>query len=106
MKALDFNFRDSSKIKCGNTLSFFSIHSPPDDDFLKSAREQRLKEVRMSEILKEISAYFLFVFVLVVVAYGNRDPNAYLLSKNLRDIFVEVDDTGVDLADVRLRLSL
>ncbi|XP_068694084.1 polycystin-1-like protein 2 [Montipora foliosa] len=74
-------------------------YGPPDDDFLKSAREQRLKEVRMSEILKEISAYFLFVFVLVVVAYGNRDPNAYLLSKNLRDIFVEVDDTGVDLAD-------
>ena len=54
----------------------------------------------MSEILKEIFAYFLFVFLLLIAAYGNRDTEAYLLRKNLQDIFVDVDQTGVDLADV------
>lgn len=54
----------------------------------------------MSKILKEIFTYFLFVFLLLVVAYGNRDKEAYLLRKNLQDIFVDVDQTGVDLAEV------
>ena len=79
---------------------FYSLHRPPDDEFLKSAREQRLKEVRMSQILKEVFTYFLFVMLLLLVAYGNRDPYAYLLRKNLNDIFVDVDPTGVDLDDV------
>lgn len=56
----------------------------------------------MSEILKEIFAYFIFLFFLLVVAYGNRDSKAYLMSKNLQDIFVDVDQTGVDLADVSI----
>lgn len=56
----------------------------------------------MSEILKEIFAYFIFLFFLLIVAYGNRDSKAYLMSKNLQDIFVDVDHTGVDLADVSI----
>ena len=83
----------------------FLLHRPPDEDFLKSAREQRLKEVRMAEILKEIFTYFLFVLLLLMVAYGNRDTKAYLLRKNLHDIFVDVDQTGVDLADVCIKVS-
>lgn len=54
----------------------------------------------MSEILKEILAYFIFVFFLLAVAYGNKDPHMYLLRKNLQDIFVAVDQTGVDMATV------
>lgn len=54
----------------------------------------------MLEILKEIFTYFLFVFLLLIVAYGNRDKQAYLLKKNLQDIFVDVDQTGVNLDEV------
>lgn len=54
----------------------------------------------MSQIIKEVLAYFLFVTFLLLVAYGNRDPYAYLLRKNLHDTFVDLDETGVDLADV------
>lgn len=60
----------------------------------------------MAEILKEIFTYFLFVLLLLMVAYGNRDTKAYLLRKNLHDIFVEVDQTGVDLADVCIKVSI
>lgn len=76
---------------------------PPDEDFLKAARAQRLKEVRMSEIIKEIVTYFLFVMLLLLVAYGNKDPNTYLLRKTLHETFVDLDQTGVDLADVCLK---
>ena len=73
---------------------------PPDEDFLQAARAQRLKEVRMSEIIKEIVAYFLFLMLLMLVAYGNKDPNTYLLRKTLHETFVDLDQTGVDFSDV------
>ena len=53
-----------------------------------AAREKRLKEIRMQTILREIIAYFVFLGVLLLVAYGNRDPNAYLMRKSLFDQFV------------------
>ncbi|XP_022779645.1 uncharacterized protein LOC111321123 [Stylophora pistillata] len=74
-------------------------YRPPDEDFLQAARAQRLKEVRMSEIIKEIVTYFLFLILLMLVAYGNRDPNTYLLRKTLHETFVDLDQTGVDFSD-------
>lgn len=56
------------------------------------ARQKRLKEIQMSIILREIFAYFLFLGVLILVAYGNRDPNAYLLRKSLMEQFVQFTD--------------
>ena len=54
----------------------------------------------MYEILKEIVAYFLFLMLLLLAAYGNRDPNTYLLRKTLHETFVDLDQLSVDLADV------
>lgn len=82
------------------SLSLFQFPRPPDDDFLNTARAHRLKEVRMSEILKEIVTYFLFLMLLLLVAYGNRDPSTYLLRKTLHETFVDLDQLSVDLADV------
>lgn len=59
---------------------------------LMQARQKRLKEIQMSTILREIFAYFLFLGVLILVAYGNRDPNAYLLRKSLMEQFVQFTD--------------
>ena len=77
------------------------LSRPPDEETLYKAREERLKEVRMCAILKEIITYFLFLFLLLFVAYGNRDPHAYLLQKALNDQFVDLNQESVDLADVR-----
>lgn len=82
------------------SLLSFQLSRPPDENFLNTARAHRLKEVRMSEILKEIVTYFLFLMLLLLVAYGNRDPNTYLLRKTLHETFVDLDQLSVDLADV------
>ncbi|XP_048576826.1 uncharacterized protein LOC5521481 isoform X2 [Nematostella vectensis] len=73
---------------------------PPDALHLLAARQKRLKEIQMSMILKEILAYFIFIAVLLLVAYGNRDPNAYLLRKTLVEEFVSLDESGVSLDEV------
>ncbi len=54
----------------------------------------------MSEILKEICTYFIFLMLLLLVAYGNRDPNMYLLRKTLHESFVDQDPISMDLGDV------
>ena len=58
----------------------------------------------MSEILKEIITYFIFLMLLLLVAYGNKDPNMYLLRKTLHETFVDLDQLGVDLGDVCIKL--
>ena len=54
----------------------------------------------MVAIIKEVITYFIFYTVLLLVAYGNRDSNSYLLRKTLHETFVNPDETLVDLSEV------
>ncbi|XP_070533290.1 polycystin-1-like protein 2 isoform X1 [Ptychodera flava] len=62
-------------------------YQPPDEEKLASAREQRMKELKMWDISREIIFYFFFVLILLIIAYGNRDNRSYLLQSNLRNQF-------------------
>ncbi|GAB6020442.1 polycystic kidney disease 1-like 2 [Chamberlinius hualienensis] len=65
-----------------------SRYIPPDPAALNEARRQRLKEVQMWSVLREILGYILFLWILVVVSYGNRDPNGYFFKRTLHRSFV------------------
>jgi len=72
-----------------------------------AARQKRLKEIRMQTILREIFAFFLFMGVLLLVAYGNRDPNSYLLRNALEKGFVSPSvDEKVSFDSVSLCFDL
>ncbi|XP_032242532.2 polycystin-1 isoform X2 [Nematostella vectensis] len=60
---------------------------PPDPSALQRARLQRFKERKMFEVIQEILFYALFVWVVLVVAYGHRDPNAHVMNQGLEDVF-------------------
>jgi hypothetical protein len=55
----------------------------------------------MNKILKEIAAFFIFLIMLLNVAYYHRDSNTFLMTKTLFETFDEVDSYGIDLAAVR-----
>lgn len=76
--------------------------SPPDPEKLQKARVKRLKEIQMNRIMKEIVAFFIFLIMLMNVAYYHRDPNTFLLTKTLYEHFDEVNAYGIDLAAVSL----
>ncbi|XP_063601108.1 uncharacterized protein LOC134777199 [Penaeus indicus] len=59
-----------------------------DSRVLQELRERRRKEVEMYEILREIFAYMMFLWVLLILSYGNRDPNAYFLQQSLNQGFI------------------
>ena len=56
---------------------------------LEKMRLQREKEVRMWDIITEILAYAFFIWILMVLCYGNIDRNAFLLKKHLHISLVQ-----------------
>lgn len=61
----------------------------------------RLKEIKMTIILKDIFSYLFFLWVLTILSYGNRDPNAYLMKDSLLKTFIEGGDEGENFNEVR-----
>ena len=76
---------------------------PPDFTELSNAREQRKREIRMSQILKEIIIYVLFLLALFVISFGQRDPQAYFIAKGMEDTYLGGVYTGQQLYEVRVR---
>ncbi|XP_064099124.1 location of vulva defective 1-like [Macrobrachium nipponense] len=64
------------------------LHKEADSVLLKVLRERRQRELEMYMILKEVFSYFMFIWVLLVLSYGNRDPNAFFLRQTLTQNFI------------------
>ncbi|CAM1318005.1 Uncharacterised protein g6863 [Pycnogonum litorale] len=63
-----------------------------DTKMMQKAREQRQKEIKMYAIAKEIFFYLLFLFVVLTISYGNRDPAAISLRQSLESDFLKPYD--------------
>ena len=64
------------------------IYQAPDPVELQRARERRVKELKMYDILREIFLYVIYVWVIIVISYEFRDPNSFQFHENLRMAFV------------------
>ncbi|PIK42301.1 putative polycystic kidney disease protein 1-like 2-like [Apostichopus japonicus] len=64
---------------------------PPTPENLEKIRERRLKELQIFSVLKDILFYFLFLFTLMVVSYGNVDTWSYHYKANIEQILVMGD---------------
>lgn len=83
------------------------VSKPPDPEKLELARQLKLKQKAMKTIIREMIMYFLFLSVLLVVAYGNRDPMAFSVTRGVRQIIQESSYTGLDsVDDVRVFFSI
>jgi hypothetical protein len=51
---------------------------------MSRAREQRLHEIRMGEMIREIIVYIGFTIVLLFLSYQARDTNSYGLYRDYR----------------------
>lgn len=77
------------------------LYRPPNLTELEKAKLQRLKEIKMGLILKEIFSYLFFLWILTVLSYGNRDPNAYILKDSIKSTFIDGAGTGTSFSDVK-----
>lgn len=58
---------------------------PPDPEVIEKARQYKLKENQMFGIMKENIFHAVFLLMLVVISYSDRDPMAYFQKKTIQD---------------------
>ncbi len=68
---------------------------------LAHARDQRLKEIQMWSIIREVLTYLCFVWILYVISYANRDGNSFRQVDHLRQFFLNSRQPTNDYTKVR-----
>lgn len=64
-----------------------ATQAPPDKDSLLKIRDQRLKEIAMEAILKEMGTYFVFILIIFFLSYQTRSTDSYMLHSTLQNTF-------------------
>lgn len=78
-----------------------SAYKPPDPERLERMRAQRLKEIKMWEVIKEVIVYTFFLWILMVISYRNRSPWAYRTKYALEKQLVETDNDFSSIENTR-----
>ena len=58
---------------------------------LEKMRIRSKKEAHLTDMVKEIILHLIFMFLLAVVCYGNKNENRYLMTTTMRNPFTKFD---------------
>ena len=82
-------------------------YKPVDERALRAAKIERKKEIKMWDVIYDIGAYSFFIWIILVLSHGNRDPNSFLMRTGLENNFVrasvEANYTNVNLYSVSMQ---
>ncbi|XP_032386246.1 polycystic kidney disease protein 1-like 2 [Etheostoma spectabile] len=77
-----------------------SLYEPPPPADVEKMRKNMIMEQKAFALLKEILTYMGFMWMLLLVAYGQRDPNAFFLTQHIRNSFSGGISNSMGLEDV------
>uniref|UniRef100_A0A3Q1BIH9 Polycystic kidney disease 1 like 2a n=1 Tax=Amphiprion ocellaris TaxID=80972 RepID=A0A3Q1BIH9_AMPOC len=77
-----------------------SFYQPPPPTDIERMRSNMVKEQKVFALVREILAYMGFMWMLLLVAYGQRDPNAYFLTQHIRQSFSKGISDTMSIQDV------
>ncbi|KAG1698577.1 Polycystic kidney disease protein 1-like 2 [Nymphon striatum] len=97
MKAYEMRMRKKEKNHNKRRMRHFG----DDPAEVMKYRILRVKEVKMTEVLREIFAYVIFLWLLLILSYGNRDPNGRLLQQSISNGFLKPGDIYLDFTKVK-----
>uniref|UniRef100_A0A8C5X101 PK1L2 protein n=1 Tax=Malurus cyaneus samueli TaxID=2593467 RepID=A0A8C5X101_9PASS len=66
-----------------------NIYRPPPAADVEKMKISCMKEQKAFALIREILAYLGFLWMLLLVAYGQRDPNSYYLNKHIEHSFTD-----------------
>uniref|UniRef100_A0A8C3E180 Polycystin 1 like 2/pseudo n=1 Tax=Corvus moneduloides TaxID=1196302 RepID=A0A8C3E180_CORMO len=66
-----------------------NIYRPPPAANVEKMKISCMKEKKAFALIREILAYLGFLWMLLLIAYGQRDPNSYYLNKHIEDSFTD-----------------
>ncbi|KAM6057828.1 polycystin-1-like protein 2 [Chlamydotis macqueenii] len=80
---------DSNPLFGARRDSRSNIYRPPPAADVEKMKISCLKEQKAFALIREILAYLGFLWMLLLVAYGQRDPNSYYLNKHIENSFTD-----------------
>ncbi|CAM9436306.1 unnamed protein product [Bubo scandiacus] len=80
---------DSNPLFGSRRDSRSNIYQPPPAADVEKMKISRMKEQKAFALIREILAYLGFLWMLLLVAYGQRDPNSYYLNKHIENSFTD-----------------
>uniref|UniRef100_A0A3Q2YJ39 Polycystic kidney disease protein 1-like 2 n=1 Tax=Hippocampus comes TaxID=109280 RepID=A0A3Q2YJ39_HIPCM len=84
---------DPDGVRAARRDSTCSFYQPPPPTDIEKMRNNMIKEQKVFALIREI-LYMGFMWMLLLVAYGQRDPNAYFLTQHIRQSFSKgISDT-------------
>ncbi|XP_017212723.2 polycystin-1-like protein 2 isoform X1 [Danio rerio] len=81
------NTDDPDAVRIARRDSTCSFYKPPPPTDIEKMRNNMIKEQKVFALIREILIYVGFLWMLLLVAYGQRDPNAYYLTHHIRQSF-------------------
>ncbi|XP_027146940.1 polycystic kidney disease protein 1-like 2 [Larimichthys crocea] len=77
-----------------------SVYEPPAPTDVEKMRRKKILEQKAFALLREILTYVGFMWMLLLVAYSERDPNAFFLNQHIRNSFSGQISDSMNLGDV------
>ncbi|XP_049449240.1 polycystic kidney disease protein 1-like 2 [Epinephelus fuscoguttatus] len=77
-----------------------NLYKPPPPADVEKMRRNKIMEQKAFALLKEILTYMGFMWMLLLVAYGQRDPNAFFLNQHIRNSFSRGISDSMSLGEV------
>ncbi|KAK5873983.1 hypothetical protein PBY51_018974 [Eleginops maclovinus] len=94
------NTDDPDAVRAARRDSTCSFYQPPPPTDIEKIRNNMIKEQKVFALIREILAYLGFMWMLLLVAYGQRDPNAYFLTQHIRQSFSAGISDSMSIQDV------
>ncbi|XP_071766137.2 polycystin-1-like protein 2 [Centroberyx gerrardi] len=91
---------DPDAVRAARRDSTCSFYQPPPPTDIERMRNNMIKEQKVFALIREILAYMGFMWMLLLVAYGQRDPNAYFLTQHIRQSFSRGISDSMSAKDV------
>lgn len=79
--------------------------NPPRGKELHKVRSRGVLKSRLVTVLVEFTVFSLFLFLLMVSCYGNRDTSRYQLTETIRDVFQGFEKVSFVFAVFTIELS-
>nr|XP_033472921.1 polycystic kidney disease protein 1-like 2 [Epinephelus lanceolatus] len=77
-----------------------NLYKPPPPADVEKMRRNKIMEQKAFALLKEILTYMGFMWMLLLMAYGQRDPNAFFLNQHIRNSFSRGISDSMSLGEV------
>ncbi|KAM6978376.1 polycystin-1-like protein 2 [Tautogolabrus adspersus] len=77
-----------------------SLYEPPAPADIEKMKRNKIMEQKAFALIKEILIYMGYMWMLLLVAYGQRDPNAFFLNRHIRHSFSRGITDSMSLGEV------